>query len=132
MSIQPNDSRIREFTDNVFDNYINEESRFPPTIWSEFNATIMRTTNSCESFHSHFNSMFHTAHSNIYQLLEILKNVKIDTYIEMSSVEVRKKRNCILLKEKFITDNMTKKIAGTINRFDFVKLMSYKILQTQK
>jgi hypothetical protein len=50
----------------------------------------------------------------------------------MRSVEVMKKRNCILLKEKFITDNMTTKITGTINRFDFVKLMSYKFLPTQK
>jgi len=130
MSIQPNDSKIREFTDYVFDNYINEESRFPPKIWSEFNASTMRTTNSCESFHSHFNSMFYTAHPNIYQFLEILKNVQIDTYIKMRSVEVMKKRNCILLKEKFIADNMNKKIAGIINRFDFVKLMSYKFLPT--
>jgi len=27
---------------------------------------------------------------------------------------------------------MTNKIAGKINRFDFVKLMSYKFLPTQK
>jgi len=90
----------------------------------------MRTKNSCESFHSYFNSMFYTAHPNIYQFLEILKNVQIDTYIKMRSVEVMKKRNCILLKEKFIADNMNKKCAGIINRFDFVKLMSYTFLPT--
>jgi hypothetical protein len=76
--------------------------------------------------------MFYIAHPNIYQFLEILKNVQIEIYIKMRSVEVMKKRNYILLKEKFITENMNKKIAGTINRFDFVKLMSYKFLPPQK
>ncbi|KAE9530452.1 hypothetical protein AGLY_010914 [Aphis glycines] len=86
------------------------KSKFPPKIWSEFYASSMRTTNSCESFRSHFNSMFYTAHPNIYQFLEILKNVQIYTYIKMRSLEVMKKRNCILLKEKCIAGNMNKNI----------------------
>jgi len=46
MSIQLNDDRIRKFTDYVFDNYIDEQSRFPPKNWSELNASTIRTTNS--------------------------------------------------------------------------------------
>jgi len=34
----------------------------------------------------------------------------------------------ILQKEKIITNNMTNKIAGITNQFDFVKFMSYKFL----
>ena len=50
----------------------------------------------------------------------------------MRSTEIIKRRNCILLKEKFINDKMTEKTAERINRFDFVKLMFYKFLPTQK
>jgi len=74
--------------------------------------------------------MFYTAHPNIYQFLEVLKKVQIDTYIKMRSSEIMKKRNCIILKDKFIKDKMNEKNAGIINRFDFVKLMSYKFLPT--
>jgi len=75
--------------------------------------------------------MFYTAHPNIYQFLEVLKNVQIEPYIKMRSSEIMKKRNCIILKETFIKNKMNEKNAGIINRFDFVKLMSHKFLPTQ-
>ncbi|KAF0739144.1 Uncharacterized protein FWK35_00026900 [Aphis craccivora] len=55
--------KIREITDYIFDNYINE--KFPLKIWSEFNDSTMQNTNSCELFHSHFNSMFYTAYLSV-------------------------------------------------------------------
>lgn len=52
-------------------------------IWSVFKAFLMRTTNSCEMVHTHFNSMFYTAYSNSYPILEVLKNFQIYTFRKM-------------------------------------------------
>jgi len=43
----------------------------------------------------------------------------INTNIIMRSLEIMKKRNCTILKEKYIKDK--------INLFDFVKLISHKL-----
>jgi hypothetical protein len=39
-------------------NYVEESSRFPPYLWSHVKSEQTRTTNVCESFHSHFNKVF--------------------------------------------------------------------------
>jgi hypothetical protein len=39
---------------------------------------IERTTNCCESFHSKFNSCFYSAHPNIFQFMDVLKEVQIE------------------------------------------------------
>ena len=89
----------------------------------------MRITNPWESFHSHFNSVLHSS-SKYLSVLRSFKKRKIDTYIKMRSSEIMKKRNCILLKEKFINDKMNEKNTGITNQFHFVKLMSYTFLPT--
>jgi len=46
----------------------------------------MRTTNACESFHSKLNGMFYSSYSNIFQFVELLKNVQTDiNYIKIQS-----------------------------------------------
>jgi len=43
---------------------------FPPNIWESASATLTRTTNSCEPFHSDFNNSFYTPHSHIYNCMD--------------------------------------------------------------
>ncbi|KAE9535981.1 hypothetical protein AGLY_007882 [Aphis glycines] len=51
-----------------------------------FAADLTRTTNNCESFHSHFNEQFYKSHPNIFTFLEILiKTVQTDVYIKINS-----------------------------------------------
>ena len=45
---------------------------FPPTIWSNFSASISRITNNYESFHAHFNEQFYKPHSHNNTFLKIL------------------------------------------------------------
>lgn len=56
MEVMPNDTRVIQFADYLTDNYISEESNFPPKIWADASAELNQTTNACESFHSHFNN----------------------------------------------------------------------------
>lgn len=128
MSIQPNDQRIKEFTDYILNNYINSEEIFLPNIWADFKSSTMRTTNACESFHAHFNSKFHSAKPNLYHFIEVLKTVQIDDYIKIRRGQ--NKWKLILLKENFIEEKMMEKILGKINRFEFVKALSFKFLPT--
>ncbi|KAE9523833.1 hypothetical protein AGLY_015721 [Aphis glycines] len=56
--IQPVDSKVVDFADYLVNNYILEESLFPPSIWTEKSSSLQRTTNACESFHKKLNSFF--------------------------------------------------------------------------
>ncbi|KAE9521272.1 hypothetical protein AGLY_018335 [Aphis glycines] len=55
--IQPVDSKVVDFADYLVNNYISEESLFPPSIWAEKSSSLQRTTNACESFHKKLNNV---------------------------------------------------------------------------
>jgi hypothetical protein len=50
---------MTEFTDYIIDNYISENSQFPPFIWAEDSKIYPRTTNRPEYFHSNYNQQFY-------------------------------------------------------------------------
>lgn len=81
MAEQPNDPRIVAFTDYITDTYISEEAVYPPFVWASPSVKSERTTNACESFHSHFNCNFNSTHPNIYAFIEVLKAVHVDIYV---------------------------------------------------
>lgn len=74
MSIQPNNDKIIKFTDYLVDTYITGDSIFPPSLWAEQTSRSHRTTNSCESFHSHFGQNFYESHPSIYKIFDVLYN----------------------------------------------------------
>ena len=45
----PNDKRMEEFCNYLPENYIDADSTFPPSVWSECSASSLRTINACES-----------------------------------------------------------------------------------
>ena len=47
LSNLPNDKRVEEFWDYLLENYIDEDSTFPPPVWSECTASSLGTTNAC-------------------------------------------------------------------------------------
>jgi hypothetical protein len=81
MEIQ--DPRVLEFTyyTRILDSYIKNDADFPPEIWSEYLSLTLRTTNNCESFYRKLNSLFDSSRPNIYNFIDVLKNIQIDTYI---------------------------------------------------
>lgn len=126
MSILPKNVQVEKFCDYFLQTYLSNTCSFPPKIWAKFSNSIIRTTNSCESFHSKFNSMFYTSKPNIFQWLEALKNVQCDIYIKLrSSLKPRKEK---LEKEEFLQQKMFLYKNGALSRLDFVKEVSYKFL----
>lgn len=92
----------------------------------------MRTTNTCESFHSKLNGMFYSSYPNIFQFVEVLKNVQTDIYIKMRSSNLSDKRRKDVEKEEFIKKTMTEFENKNITRLDFVQKLANKNLPMHK
>ncbi|KAL4126366.1 hypothetical protein QTP88_010588 [Uroleucon formosanum] len=91
MSIIPNDRRVSQYADYLTDTYISENSIFPPVIWAESSSSLSRTTNKCESFHSHFKENFYKEKPNIFMWLNIIKQTQSNIYCEIRSIHIPKK-----------------------------------------
>ncbi|XP_008187130.1 uncharacterized protein LOC103310482 [Acyrthosiphon pisum] len=128
MTIKPNNQQLNAFCDFFEKNYISSSSKFPPSIWAEFSNNLMRTTNACESFHSKLNSMFYSSYPNIFQLLEVLKNVLTDVYIKMRGSNQTQKRRMTVEKENYIHEIMRQYKDKVITRLEFVEILAYKNL----
>jgi hypothetical protein len=64
--LKPNYDKVTKFADYLTENYIDENSTFPPSIWTAMTASSQRSTNTCESFHRKCNSHLMSTHPNVY------------------------------------------------------------------
>lgn len=126
-SVIPNDNRVVKYADYLVTNYIEESALFPPHLWASCTATIEKTTNCCEAFHSHFNSSFNRPHPNIFTFIYALKDVQLNTYIKINSLDIpRKFTNCESTKRMQYVANLIQLYKNkNISRFQFVKSVSY-------
>ena len=68
--------------------YVDENSKYPPTMWAlKPCSTAKRTNNGSESFHSHFNYQFYSAHPCIYVFIDVLKQIQTTTYIKIRGLD---------------------------------------------
>jgi len=74
----------------MLENFIKADSTLPPPVWSERTALSLRTINTCESFHVHFNALFYSAHPNTFVLVSALQNVQNETYIKIRNFTKRR------------------------------------------
>jgi hypothetical protein len=95
------DDWVVQFTDYIFENYISPDAMCLP------------------------NSSFYSSHPNIYNFIDVL----VETYIKCRSNGIKTKKIC--KKEAFIRQQMKKLAQKEIERFDFVKLLSFKFLPKQ-
>jgi hypothetical protein len=67
-------------------NYKWRSSEFTWSIGSQASGEPTLATNACEYFYSHFNSSFYTTHPNIFIFIEKLKEIQIEIYIKINSI----------------------------------------------
>jgi hypothetical protein len=89
--------KAHELADYILRNYIDENSKCPPSVWAEPDLQFKRTTNGCESFHAKFADMFYHSHPPIFEFMERLKSVQTHNYLKImdsrhSVSSVRKER----------------------------------------
>lgn len=128
LSIAPPDNeKIQMYCDYLIDNYISEESLFPPKLWAENSAELTRTTNACESFHRHFNESFYKCHPNIFIFIDKLKEFQMETYIKLQSVHLNVKITNTKVKnrQKFIVKMIELYTKNEISRLHFIKCVSF-------
>jgi hypothetical protein len=98
--------------------------------WTESSetASLSRTTNACESFHSHFSTNFYKAHPNIYHFTEILLNFQAETYVKINTANkfVKKLRPQVKQRQNFVLEKIKERNENRMSRLDFVKCISYK------
>jgi hypothetical protein len=86
MKSKLDDERVTQFAYYLVDVIISEKAQYSPEVWTQASAESILTTNACESFHSHFNSSFYTTHPNIFMFIEKLKEIQIEVYIKLNSI----------------------------------------------
>ena len=90
LSNLPNDKRVEQFCNYMLEKYIDADSTFPPSVWSECTASSLRTINMCELFYAHLNALFYSAHHKIFILVSALQKTQNETYIQIRSVTTRR------------------------------------------
>ena len=98
----PNDRRVEEFCDYLLENYFDADSTFPPPVWSECSAPLLRTINACALFHDHFNALFYSAHLNIFVLVSALQKIQNETHSKRRSVTTRRLKTSATFKKRTI------------------------------
>jgi hypothetical protein len=72
--------------------------------------------------------MFYSTYPNIFQFVEILKNVQTDVYVKIRTSNVTKKRREVLEKEDYINDIMHQFQNKMLTRLEFIEKLAYKNL----
>lgn len=131
---KPNDDKVNQFADYITDNYIDENSTFPPNMWATMSSSIQRSTNACESFHSKYNSYFISTHPHIYKFLNVLNIIQSDTYIliRSSTTEIKKMRQATKCKINFIDNVIEQLNTNQISRLQYVQTLANKFKPRQQ
>lgn len=120
----PTDERLIKYCDYLVDNYISEDSVFTPSLWACNSTSMQLTTNSCESFHSHFNRNFYSDSPSILNWLNIIRNdVQTETYIKMNSIGIPNisKDRRVKKRQKYNEKLIIKYRNKQITRYEFIK-----------
>jgi hypothetical protein len=67
-----------------------------------------------------FNTLFYSAHPDIFVIIDVLKNVQKDTYIKLRSTHLNTRRTDIIEKETFIRNSMNWLEENQIEKFEFM------------
>jgi hypothetical protein len=72
MSEAPVDARCTKFADYHTDNYVTQESRFPPSLCVEPPSDVRDVRPIDQLFHSHYNAQFYSSHWSIFVFLDAI------------------------------------------------------------
>ncbi|VVC46518.1 Hypothetical protein CINCED_3A016002 [Cinara cedri] len=82
-----------DFADYTFDSYVFPDAVFPLILWAGEPPEELGTTNGLESFHRHYNSQFYISHPSIHEVVNILLDVRSETYLKIKSNKKNLEKN---------------------------------------
>jgi len=128
ISVAPADE-YSYFTDYVLETYIADNACFPSSIWAGEPSYCPHTNNGPESFHSHCNAMFYSAHPNIHVVMRNLLEIQIETDMKINSIaRFEWNQRCSYTADKiaYIHDEYTKYRLGAITRLKYLQRVGYR------
>ncbi|XP_014211043.1 uncharacterized protein LOC106641220 [Copidosoma floridanum] len=131
MSIMPRNPAVEDFCDHILHDYVSTEAPFPPTVWSKLSCDLRRTTNECESFHSHVNSEFCSPYPNLFNFTAVLIDVQAEVSIKMRSTDAQSNK-LMQEKEVLLKEEMINYKQGMITRLEYIKNVSQIFQFTNK
>jgi len=81
----PENEKLLTFASYLVSTYIDDHVLYPPKMWASASSSTSKTTNACESFHSHLNSYFFSTHPYLFVFINALTNFKTKIYIKTQS-----------------------------------------------
>ena len=117
-------AEIHNFCDYLLDNYILNNSKFPPCMWASNISTVERTTNACESFYEKFGKNFYTHSPHIFIFVHELLELQEEVLIFIRSDEPKIYSKAIIQKQASLELNLLKYREGDITRYIFIKNVS--------
>ena len=91
LPIRPQCSELKNYTEYLLTNYINDDAKYLPTLWACETADLDHTTNACESFRSRLDESFYKSHHDIFSFTEKLVEFQTETYVTIQSLHMIKK-----------------------------------------
>ena len=118
----PESDALTQYLTYLSNTYITSFSMFPPHLWATTDIDSKRTTNGCESFHKHLNSLFYHAHPSIFELVERLQEIMQESRIKLQSCDIKRPQNAKDRKKKeWISYISSSFAAGTMTRIQYLK-----------
>ena len=96
-------------------------------MWATNPDDVKRTNNGPESFHSHYNEQFYTAHPSIYIFIDVIKQIQSTTYIKIRGLDTpATHKRSGLEKVMYARQQYAKLESGEITRSTYIKSMGFK------
>jgi hypothetical protein len=86
----------------------------------------MRKTNNYESYHSQLNRQFYIPKPNIFNFVDELLKIELETQVKLRSTNQKKKST--LDKKHYLREQTTEYTHNTIIRLKFVQSLSFRFL----
>lgn len=132
MENMPEDDKVTAFVDYMWDNYVGDSARFPPSLWASMSVEL-RTTTACEAFHSKLNTYFHHPHPDIAVFVIAVKELQKHSQICQNSAATHPTLDKRIQRRRdYLNTLMMEYTLGRIPRFDYVKKASYNYIQNKK
>ena len=127
MSDTPENDKCLQFADYVLEGCILATSSYPPVLWSSSpKLAKKRANNGPGSFHAYFNVQFPACHPNIFRFLDIIMEIKTETYVKMRSFDGTALRKSERERLQFTVDKFSDYSSGEISRLGYIRCLGYK------
>ena len=114
--------------------YITSTLSFPTHLWASSDVNQKRTTNGCESFHKHLNSLFYTAHPSVFELTDRLQEIMSESKFKLQSTanlrtskakDFKKRERLLSIQGSFYCWNHDKTSVHSVNMPHFTAVKNF-------